>query len=258
MSFKNEYNDSLSLLPFSENFKRNTVELLKKTADRKEETIMINKRRPIKIAVITIAAMLAFSISAFAVVALLHPSDIAKHFDKKDLATFFDENYFEPSTIEGEKYTVTFMGIAPGEEFYSYGEEESLVSENRTYAVIAVYRNDGKPLSALEDSPVQVIPVVDGYRPSVLLSGISHERFSQDGVLYYIWDFTDLEILSDKNVRLMSFEGDFPTGILIQNEKGEIVYSDSYTGFKGVFELELDKSKADPKKAEQLLSDFAD
>lgn len=34
---------------------------------------------------------------------------------------------------------------------------------------------------------------------------------------------------------------------------GKVVYADSYSGFKGVFPLELDKSKADPKSAEKLI-----
>lgn len=257
MSFKKEYKNNLSRLPFSENFKENTVEMLKETADRKEETIMINKRKPIKVAVLAIAAILVFSISAFAIATLLTPSDVANRFDEKELAMFFEENYFEPVTVKGEEYSVTFMGMAPGEEFFAYGEDEAFVSENRTYAVIAVYRNDGEPLSHLNDSPVQVIPVLDGYRPNVFFAmGMSHQRFSRDGVLYYLWDYTDLEVFADKNVRLMAFEDDFPIGILVSNSKGEIVYSEDYSGFKGVFELELDKSKADPEKAEKLINDF--
>ena len=34
------------------------------------------------------------------------------------------------------------------------------------------------------------------------------------------------------------------------------VYAESYDGFKAVFELDLDKSKADPKAAAELMSQF--
>ncbi len=254
MTFKAKYKKELSDIRFTENFEENTVILLNEVAKRKENIIMTNKRKTFKIATLVVAAIMIFTCSAFAVVTLLNSSDVAGRFDEKELVAFFEENYFDPVTVKGEEYSVTFMGMAPGEEFYAYKEGGTLVSENRTYAVIAVYRNDGEPLSHLEDSPVQVIPVMDGYRPNVFFAmGISHERFSEDGVLYYLWDYTDVEVFADKNVRLMAFESTFPIGIITANDKGEIVYAEDYNGFKAVFELPLNQSKADPMKAEELL-----
>ncbi len=257
MTFKDKYKEELSDIRFTENFEENTVILLNEVAKRKENIIMTNKRKPFKIAALVVAAIMIFTCSAFAIVTLLKPSDVAGRFDKKELIAFFDENYLEPVTVKGEVYSVTFMGMAPGEEFYAYEEGGTLVSENRTYAVIAVYRNDGEPLSHLEDSPVQVIPVMDGYRPNVFFAmGMSHERFSENGVLYYLWDYTDMEVFADKDIRLMAYEATFPTGILVANKKGEIVYAENYSGFKAVFELDLDESKADPEAAAELMSQF--
>ena len=55
----------------------------------------------------------------------------------------------------------------------------------------------------------------------------------------------------------MAFEGMFPTNnIITSNDKGEIVYAEGYNGFKAVFKLDLDESKADPEVAAELLSQF--
>jgi hypothetical protein len=55
----------------------------------------------------------------------------------------------------------------------------------------------------------------------------------------------------------MAFEGMFPTNnIITSDSKGEIVYAEGYNGFKAVFELELDESKADPEAAAEFISQF--
>ena len=256
MTFKDKYKEDLLSLSFADNFEKKTVELLK-AAQRKDD-LMSDKRKSLKVAVLAIAAILILSFSTFAIVSLLSPSQVAEQVKEIELAVLFEENDFEPVTVKGELYSVTFMGMVPSEKFYSYEENGPLVSENRSYAVWAVYRNDGTPLSAIEGSPINVIPVADSYRPDALFSlGMGGSGTEKDGVLYYLFDYTDLEIFADKGVSLIAFEGIFPTAdILTANEKGEIVYAENYKGFKAVFELDLDKSKADPEAAAELMSQF--
>lgn len=256
MTFKDKYKEELHNLSFKENFGENTVELLK-AAQRKDDS-MSYKKRPFKVAVLVLAAVLVLSVGAYAVIYLMSPSQVAEEVGEKELAVLFEEGNFEPVTVKGEVYSVTFMGIAPGEKFYSYDENGPMVSENRNYAVWAVYRNDGEPLDQMMGSPIQVIPVIDGYRHDILFSaGMSASGYSKDGVLYYLFEYTDLEIFAHENVKLMAFEGMFPTNnIITSNDKGEIVYAEGYNGFKAVFDLDLDESKADPEAAAELLSQF--
>ena len=256
MTFKDKYKEELSDIRFAENFEENTVELLK--AAQREDDLMSYKKRPLKVAAIVVAAMLMLSLGAYAVISLLSASQVAEKVGDKELAVLFEESGFEPVTAKGEVYSVTFMGIAPGEKFYAYDENGPMVSENRNYAVWAVYRNDGEALDHMMGSPIQIIPVIDGYRPDILFSaGMSASGYSKDGVLYYLFEYTDLEIFAHENVKLMAFEGMFPTNnIITSNDKGEIVYADGYNGFKAVFELDLDESKADPEAAAELLSQF--
>ena len=256
MTFKDKYKEELSDIRFAENFEENTVELL--MAARRKDNLMSHNKRPLKVAAIVIAAVIALSLGAYAAISLLSASQVAEEVGEKELAVLFEESGFEPVTVKGEVYSVTFMGIAPGEKFYSYDENGPMVSENRNYAVWAVYRNDGEALDHMMGSPIQVIPVIDGYRHDILFSaGMSASGYSKDGVLYYLFEYTDLEILAHENVKLMAFEGMFPTNnIITSNDKGEIVYAEGYNGFKAVFELDLDESKADPEAAAEFLSQF--
>lgn len=257
MTFKDKYKEELHQnISFADNFERSTVELMK--AAQREDDLMSQKRKPLKVAALVLVAMLLLSFGAYAVFSLLSASQVAEQVGSKELAALFEESNFEPVTVKGEVYSVTFMGIAPGEIFYANEENGPMVSENAVYAVWAVYRNDGEPLDQMAGSPIQVIPVMDGYRANCLFSmGMSTSGFGKDGVLYYLLNCTDLEIFADKNVKLMAFEGMFPTAdILTSDDKGEIVYAEGYNGFKAVFELDLDESKADPEAAAELLSQF--
>lgn len=256
MTFKDKYKEELSDIRFAENFEENTVELLK--AAQREDDLMSYKKRPLKVAAIVVAAMLMLSLGAYAVISLLSPSQVAEELGEKELAVLFEESGFEPVTVKGEVYSLTFMGTAQGSDFYFDEENAYRVIDSSTYAVWAIYSNNGEPLNEMMGSPIQVIPVIDGYRPDILFcAGMSASGYSKDGALYYLFEYTDVEIFAHENVKLMAFEGMFPTNnIITSNDKGEIVYAEGYNGFKAVFELDLDESKADPEAAAELLSQF--
>ncbi len=253
MNFKNKYKEEINSIPFTDTFEEDTVALLKGVAKRKEK-IMTVKRKPIKIAAAVAAVITLLTFSAAAVISLLSASQVADHFGQKELAVVFEENTYEPQTVTDGKYTVAFLGMAPGTEVCIVGGTE--IDENRSYAVWALYRNDGTPLSILDGSPIMVIPVMKDYKPNVFFRfGMSASGTEKDGVLYFLCDYTDLEVFADKDVSLIVYEGSFPTiKILTNNENGEVVYADGYEGIKGSFTLNLDESKADSEKAAELLA----
>ena len=256
MTFKDKYKEELHNLSFAENFEENTVELLK--AAQRKDGLMSHNKRPLKVAALVIIAMLVLSLGAYAVISPLTAPQVAEEVGEKELAVLFEENGSEPITVKGEIYSLTFMGTAQGSDFYYDEENAHRVIDSSTYVVWAIYRNDGEPLDQMMGSPTQVIPVIDGYRPDILFSaGMSASGYSKDGVLYYLFKYTDVEIFAHENVKLMAFEGMFPTNnIITANDKGEIVYAEGYNGFKAVFELDLDESKADPEAAAEFLSQF--
>ena len=193
MTFKDKYKEELSDIRFAENFEENTVELLK--AAQREDDLMSQKKKPLKVAAIVIAAMLVLSLGAYAVISLLSASQVAEEVGDKELAVSFEESGFEPVTVKGEVYSLNYMGVAKESDFYYDEENAHRVIDSSTYVVWAVYRNDGEPLDSMMGSPIQVIPVIDGYRPDILFcAGMSASGYSKDGVLYYLFKYIFHEI----------------------------------------------------------------
>lgn len=251
MNFKDKYKEEIDDIVFSESFESDTAELLRQV--KSEAYLMSKKRKSLKVAALVVAAVLILSFSAYAVMQLLSASQVAQTVGEKELAQVLAQNDFTPVTVKGDTYSVTTLGMASGKNICELDGIQ--ISEDRSYVVWAVYRNDSEPLSLVDGSPIQVAPVVDGYRPSLLWEvGMSASGTEKEGVLYYLFDYTDLEALADKKVSLMAFEGFFPTAdILTSDVNGKVVYAEDYSGFKGVFELDLDESKADPVKAREIL-----
>ena len=68
--------------------------------------------------------------------------------------------------------------------------------EARTYAVIAIRNSDGTPLSLMEGMPVQIAPVIEGCMPfqSWAILNFSASGLEREGILYYLFDYENLEI----------------------------------------------------------------
>lgn len=237
MTFKEKYKEALSDIRFTEKFEENTVTILAQAAERKEKIFMTKNKKFIKSVALAAAIIMSLSLSAFAMISLLSSSDVADHFGNKELAVLFENSDFEPETIKGEVYSVTFMGTAQGESIYEING--AITNEDRTYAVYAIYRNDNTALDILDGNPIHIIPVANGHNINAFTSlGMSASCFVKDGVLYALYDYTDLETITADNISLMAFEATYsPFKVLNENDNGEIVFSDEYNGFKGVFTL---------------------
>lgn len=255
MNFKSKYQYEINTVVLSEDFTDNTVMLMKETARRKENEFM--KRKPLKVVLIAAVVMTMLSVTAFAVSYFLSASEVADYLGDKEIAALFKESECEPQTVSNGSYDVTFLGKTTGTLLNM--TEGFECEETRTYAVIAIRNTDGTPLSPVDGMPVQSVPVIEGYMPfrtwSVMNSASGMQR---DGVLYYLFDYENLEIFADRTVSIAVFEGAFfPTPeVLTMNEEGKIVYADGYEGIKGIFDLPMDKSKADPEAAAELLNNY--
>lgn len=129
------------------------------------------------------------------------------------------------------------VGTAQGESIYEI--DGITTNEGRTYAVYAIYRNDGAALDILDGNPIHIIPVADGQKIHAFTSyGMSASCFVKDGVLYALYDYTDFKAFTDIDISLMAFESSSsPFSALTANDNGEIVFADDYNGFKGEFSL---------------------
>ncbi len=255
MTFREKYVSEMDTVAFSDSFEIRTVNLMMQEAERKDEKAL-PKRKPLKILTVAIAIITLLSLTVFAISSLLSAKEVADYLGEKEIAEMFEGNDFEAKSATDGTFTVTLLGITTGTRLNA--TEGFECDETKSYAVVAISRNDGTPLYGTDGMPIMLTPVVEGYRPDTVFSlGSGANGYTHEGVLYYLFEYENLEIFSFRKVSIAAFEGFFPTAdILTTDENGKIVYAEGYNGFKGIFDLPMDKSKADKEAADTLLSNF--
>lgn len=254
MNLRELYVKEIDGISLSEDFEKRTVDIIRQRTDRKHREVPKGKKS-IKILAAAIAVILLLSVTVFAFSYLLSAEEIADNLGEKDIAELFKDSETQMQTVSNGIYDVIFLGKATGTAL-SFAEGFD-AEEAKTYAVFAIRRTDGTALSLGEGMPLQLAPVIEGYMPyrtwNVLVGA---SGFEYEGVLYYLFDYENLEIFADRTVSVAVIEGDlFPTAeILTLDGNGKVVYGEEYEGMKGIFDLPMDKAKADPKAAEELLS----
>ena len=252
MNVKEMYKNEINSVCFSNNFDSVTsLRLIEES--RRKGTDTLNKNKAMKTFILVAAIIALLSTSVYAVTYLLSAREVAEKTGLSDIAERFNENSFDIVTITDKGYSVSFHGIVNSEELVYL--DEDAVYEERTYAVYSIANEDGTPLSLIDGMPLSFTPVIDGIRTDIAFALTeSASGIEKDGILYYIFNYQDLEIFADKNVSFAVFEGFFPNSqIFTMDKDGKTDYSENYIGFKGMFELPLDKAKADPEKAKKLL-----
>ena len=100
-------------------------------------------------------------------------------------------------------------------------------------------------------------PLIEGYKPwevNIFTLNGSNSRFIEDGIQYFIYECDNLELFANNKIYIAIYEGVSPSkSIFDYNKNGSISFNKEYKGFKALFHIPLDKSKADSKKAKQLL-----
>ena len=252
MNIKNIYKNEIDSVCFSKNF--DSVTALRCIEEsRRKGTDALNKGKTVKVLIMIAIMLVLLSTSVFAVTYLLSAKEVAEKTGNSDVAKIFNEENFEIVTVHDKGYYVSFHGIVSDKELVYFGNEEAY--EGRSYAVFSIAKDDGTALNLIDGMPLSFTPVIEGIRTDIAFALTeSASGTEKDGVLYYLFDYQDLEIFADKNVSIAVFEGFFPTPTIFTiDEEGVTSYSDDYTGFKGMFELPLDKSKANPEVAKLIL-----
>ncbi len=256
MTFKEKYKEVLSDIRFTDNFEENTVILLAQAAEGKDKRFMtkaINKPTKILIAAVMLIAVLSFS--AFAISKLLSPGEVAGHFGESRAAEAFDKQICVAESVTDKGYTVSFLGLVKGEKF-----ESEAIKADCSYYVVSVAASDGSPLSLSDGNPLGMSVIIEGYpayRVNTWTLNTSANGMEENGVLYYLYDCENLEIFADKNVYLAVFEGMLPDiDTITMNTDGTFSFAEDYNGFKAMFRLPLDSSKANPEEANKILRDY--
>ena len=207
------------------------------------------------------------AVSAFAAWNLLKPGEIAEQLnDKTPSAAFESENVvnINESVTSGD-YIFTLLAIVSGKDITdhtTYSSDD--IRADRTYAVVAIQRTDGAPMPSYDDdgfTPFYISPYVKGQKPwqvNAHTLGGGHAEIFADGVLYRMVEFDNITMFADCGVYLGIHEGSFPNNyVFISDEQtGELKANPEYEGVSALFNLPIDKSLADPEKAEQYIANL--
>ncbi len=252
MSFETKYKQQIDNVRFNANFETNAVELMKTAAERKGENGMNKTTKSLVIAVLIVAIL---SSTAFAISKLLSAGEVAEHFGESQVADSFDKQDNKVESITDKGYTVSFLGIVKGEKF-----ESKEIKSDCSYYVISVAASDGSALSLVEGNPLGMSVIIEGYpawKINTWSLNTSANGMEENGILYYLYDCENLEIFADKNVYLAVYEGMVPgIDIITMNPDGTFEFAEGYRGFKAMFKIPLDPSKANPEAAYEILKEY--
>jgi hypothetical protein len=228
----------------------------------------IMKKQSLRIAIVA-AAMLIFATTAFAAWNMLKPSEVADLFDNHALSAAFESetaiNIIESKT-SGD-YIFTLMAVVSGKDITDMLYYSDNVQNERTYAVVAIQYADGTPMPGIFDDaygqpPFFISPLIKGLTPwhfNIVTMNGGYAENIVDGVMYRLIELDDVTIFAEYGLYFAVCSGTpfYSIDAFIYNEQtGEITANPEYSGVSAIFNLPVDKSLADPIKAEQYISDF--
>ncbi len=216
-----------------------------------------------------VAAVMAFVLigtTAFAAGYFLKPSEIADKFADYTLSAAFEsESAVNINTsVTSGNYTFSLLAIVTGKDITDMPYYSEDVQDERIYAVIAIQKVDGTPMPSTQDSEFGktsffASPLVKGLNPAKVNITTMNGGYSEtviDGIMYRIVECDNFDIFADRGLYFaictdMFYNGD---AFICNEETGEIKANPDYDGASAVFNLPLDKTLADPEKAEQYLN----
>lgn len=216
-----------------------------------------------------IAFALVMSASAVAATKFLNAGQVAEHLGDAVLAEAFagsDAIELHQSASSGD-YHFTLHGIVSGAGLSKFAGSRADVHPERTYAVVSITRQDGKPMPAPSDPEYGeesffISPLVKGQKPwlvNIATMGGSYGEFVIDGVMYRLIECDGVEMFADKGVYLAISSGSpfySSDAFAFDESTGETSVRPDYDGAAILFDLPLDQTKADPAKAEAYLEEL--
>lgn len=214
-----------------------------------------------------VAILAIGSVSGYAAYRYLTPSQVAdqmtedgrlaKAFESKDAITVNE-------TQKSDGYDITLMGLVSGKHLSPVAPEASQeeIDQEKTYAVVAIAREDGKAMPDIMDGDYQtfcVSALIHGknfldVNNATLNAGVS--SFVQDGVQYEILECDNLETFANMGVYMGVVEsfGNESQAFTLDEETGDYSINEDFDGMKALFTIPLDKTKADDTAAEMYFA----
>lgn len=236
----------------------------------KEAEAMADKKCKRRVPATVMAAALvlvAGSITTVAAWKYLTPDKVAQEVEDQTLAEAFQS---EGAVLINESqeyggYKITLLGIVSGKNLSRFvsSNDAGEVKDDRTYVVTAIENADGSPRPSTSDDsygkdPLFVSPLISMQDPvkfNIVTMDGAYSEFVQDGVQYRITESDNVELFADRALYLAVNDGVFYNAEAYQyhQDTGEITRNEAYEGVNALFQLPLDKNKADEKKAKEYI-----
>lgn len=231
---------------------------------KKERMSEMKNKRRLSIAAAAAICVLAVSttVAVAATVRYLSREEIIK--EVKDP---YAENAFKNGTtldinqtVEAGDYRFRVYSIATQEKLTENGLNEGL--EGGTYVIVSIERIDGTSMSDdYHEKTFLVSPLIQGLEPwsyNIFSMGGSYTQKIKDGILYRIIKCDEIALFADRQIYLSILDDTFyQKDAYHYNEvDGTISREESYDGINLLFELPIDKSRADKEKAAQYLREL--
>ncbi|HHX12488.1 MAG TPA: hypothetical protein GX731_06665, partial [Clostridiales bacterium] len=233
-----------------------------------EHTIMHkNVRKLIPIPLLVVILTLLMSFSVFAAWKLLGPDEVANELGDSSLAIAFqsEDAIVINETVASGGYSISFLGVVSGEDLSDFKLPEH--DTNKTYAIVAISKEDGSPMPATNDDDYRSIdffvsPLIKGENPWLCnIVTMNHGGYTEqvmDGIMYRLIECDDVEIFADRGLYLCVSSTTFYSveAYNYNEETGVITPNPEFDGVNVLFDLPLDPTKADPEKAEKHLQEL--
>lgn len=222
-----------------------------------EELIMTDKKNNIKKTVLVAAAIICIiTTTVFAAMHFLSPGDVAENLGDLKLAEAFENSSHEVKTATDGKYCASLLGVVSGENLSDFKISAWNIIPERTYAVVAIEKTDKTAMTVGE--PIMVTPLIEGLEPWQYNIASMHGGYTEDvfdGILYRIIEMDSIECFADQKIYMAVTDSPFISNeqFSVDEKTGEITANEDYDGTNILFELEVDKTKANPEKAKQYL-----
>ncbi len=264
----------VALTPMDMPEKELNDQILRKVKERqKMDNKQVHYGRRIPAAVLVTACILVLcSSTALAVYKYLTPAEVATETNDDTLQKAFlgEDAILVNETQESGGFRITLLGSVAGKNISDFlstnGKGE--VEDDRIYTVVAIERSDGTPMPDTSSDEYgkeefYVSHYIRGLNPriySLMSMGGGYTEFVKDGIQYRILEMDNIEMFADKGIYVGVSSGTFydNDAYLYDEATGEMSRNSSYGGVSVLFDLPIDKSKADPEAAAAYLKAFDD
>ncbi len=223
-------------------------------------------KKRLSVGLLAAVLLLVLSVSAYAATQLFSPKQIAERLGDRLLAEAFESETairIDQAMASGD-YRFTLHGLVSGAGLSEFHQSSEEIYPDRTYAVVSIARQDGKPMPNTADpeygkDPFFISPLIKGQRPwqvNIFTMNGGYGETVIDGVTYRIMECDQVEMFADRGVYLAIASGT----AFYSNEAfgydeatGEVYAKEDYSGASVLFDLPIAPSKADPGKAEAYL-----